>query len=187
MTAFPPAIETGRFLIRPLDPTDVSDRYLSWLNDENTKRWITSAKDTKQLRELQQYVQERAKRDDVCFLGIFDKKRNLHIGNIKYEPIILSIKCAVMGVLIGDPDYRGRGVFSEVFLSTAKMLNFCYGIQTIYLGVDVANQSAVKAYRSIGFVQVEISNELRQLLGNVTMRYCIVKDVCNDNVSVKCE
>jgi ribosomal-protein-alanine N-acetyltransferase len=165
------SIETERLLIRPLVTEDVSDRYLSWLMDSEAKKWITSADCTKQLTDLRSYVEQRVSRDDVWFLGIFDKDRNLHIGNIKYEPIVASLKAAVMGVLIGDPSYRGKGVFPEVFLPTAKCLGSRRGIDSIFLGVNLDNFAAVRAYSAVGFVPVKISAEYQTALGNVTMRY----------------
>jgi RimJ/RimL family protein N-acetyltransferase len=167
-------IETDRLIIRPLLSADVSERYLSWLSDGEAKKWISSAENTGQLRELQQYVEQRVGRDDVCFFGIFDKKQNLHIGNIKYEPIVPRIRSAVMGVLIGDADYRGGGLFSEIFISTVQLLNINLGIDSIFLGVDIRNQVAVRAYRAVGFFPVQISDEERLLLGNVTMKYRVI-------------
>ena len=48
------------------------------------------------------------------FLGVFEKVTNKHIGNIKYDPIDSESKVAVMRILIGDPEWRGRGVAEEV-------------------------------------------------------------------------
>jgi ribosomal-protein-alanine N-acetyltransferase len=165
------SIETERLLIRPLVTEDVSDRYLSWLMDSEAKKWITSADCTKQLTDLRSYVEQRVSRDDVWFLGIFDKDRNLHIGNIKYEPIVASLKAAVMGVLIGDPSYRGKGVFPEVFLPTASWLQRHRKIENIYLGVDESNEMAIRAYEKSGFLPIQVSFDERQMLGNVSMAY----------------
>jgi len=145
-------IETNRFFLRKLTIEDVSDRYLSWLNDTDSRRWIVTADSIKKKGDLRKYIEERVNREDVLFLGIFLKLSNLHIGNIKYEPIDFISGIAEMGVLIGDPEYRGRSIFSEVFLPTASWLNINMQIREIQLGVERKNLKAINAYRKVGFV-----------------------------------
>ena len=74
-----------------------------------------------------------------------------HIGNIKYEPIDLKRKTATMGILIGDKDWRGKGVATEVIKASAHYLNSMYGVTTIFLGVNPNHQVAVSVYKKIGF------------------------------------
>mgnify|MGYP001607633389 CR=1 FL=1 len=79
-------INTERFLLRDLTIGDVSARYLDWLSDYEAKKWIAAAVATKKLSDLRQYVLEHIGRDDIIFIGIFEKTNGLHISNIKYEP-----------------------------------------------------------------------------------------------------
>jgi RimJ/RimL family protein N-acetyltransferase len=85
-------------------------------------------------------------------LGIFDKITNLHIGNIKYEPVNSKLRYAIMGILIGEAEWRGKGVASEVLLASAKWLWNNRNIQQIILGVSHSNLAAIRAYRKVGFV-----------------------------------
>ena len=99
---------------------DVSDRYIGWLNEPSTNQFIS----TKLSRtDLKKYVSERLNRNDVLFLGIFNKIDGLHIGNIKYEPVDSYQGYAVMGSLIGEADWRGKGVATEVISASALWLN----------------------------------------------------------------
>jgi len=166
-------IETERLLIRTLTVGDVTERYLSWMTDGHARKYISAAQYTRQIDDLRHYVDIRTGKKDVWFCAILDKSRNVHIGNIKYEPILPNFKCAVMGILIGDPEYRGKGIFREVFFPTAELLGACCDIESIYLGVDVGNAVAVNAYRAVGFVAADITDEQRGLLGNVTMKYSL--------------
>ena len=74
-----------------------------------------------------------------------------HIGNIKYEPIDYKGKTAVLGILIGDSDWRGKGVAIEVIKASAHYLAERYGVTTIFLGVNQNNKAAVSAYQKVGF------------------------------------
>jgi [ribosomal protein S5]-alanine N-acetyltransferase len=146
------AIETSRFVLRELTVDDVSARYLGWLGDSAAKKWIAAAESTRGLADLREYVRQRVGREDVLFLGIFTKTGDLHIGNIKYEPLLRDERRAELGVLIGDPAFRGQHVFSEVLQASAAWLKLHRGILRIYLGVERENLPAVKAYQRTGFV-----------------------------------
>lgn len=165
------AMETPRTLIRPLSVDDVSERYLSWLDDADAKRWIAGASETRRLSVLRSYVEEKVRREDVLFLGIFDKCDGTHIGNIKYDPIVPRIQASVMGVFIGETIYRGKGLFEEVFLPTASWLQRYREIEKIYLGVDEDNESAIRAYEKVGFLFIEASADEKMILGNISMLY----------------
>ena len=149
---FPLVIETDRFLLRELTVDDVSARYLGWLGDSAAKKWIFTAEYTRELADLHEYVQQRVGREDVLFLGIFLKTDKLHIGNIKYEPVLRDEGSAELGILIGDIAFRGTRVFAEVLAASSAWLRLHRQIRRIYLGVERENLSAVNAYQKAGFV-----------------------------------
>ena len=145
-------IYTQRFYLRELTDEDVSEKYLMWLHDEHSIKWIMTAENTEHLSELKKYIHERIGREDILFLGIFDKYSDEHIGNIKYEPVNTELGYAIMGVLIGDSNYRGKGVFVEAFNASAKWLKQNRNINQIVLGVNEDNISAIHAYEKAGFI-----------------------------------
>jgi ribosomal-protein-alanine N-acetyltransferase len=152
LNRFPSTVQTKRFILREIELKDVTTKYLAWLSEDQAKKWIVASPTTKQLCDLKSYVFKRINRADVLFLGIFDKLSGSHIGNIKYEPVRFSNSSAELGVLIGDPAFRGKGVFSEVLIASAAWLKEEHGISRIHLGVNMHNLSAIKAYRRAGFV-----------------------------------
>ena len=143
-------IQTERFDLKTLKKNDVSDRYLSWINSANNI-YINYTNQSRSLADIRSYVAEREDDDFILFLGIFLRESNEHIGNIKFEPINFDNKTAVMGILIGEKDWRGLGVASEVIKSSSEWLNKHYDINHIALGVDSKNIAAIKAYKKIGF------------------------------------
>jgi [ribosomal protein S5]-alanine N-acetyltransferase len=144
-------ISTKRFLLRPLVENDATERYLSWLDDADAKKYITVAEKTKCLSDLKQYVRDRIDRGDILFLGIFDKNTGLHIGNIKYEPVNSELGYAIMGLLIGDPAYRGKGVAAEILSASGQWLKEHKKIKQILLGVSTDNAAAISVYEKVGF------------------------------------
>lgn len=145
-------IFTNRFVLRPLNVGDVTDRYIGWLKDQAAQQYINAAVLQPDITWLRQYVLERSGRDDVVFLGIFKKENRLHIGNIKYEPVNSELGYAIMGLFIGETDWRGRGVATEVILASAEWLRLHRNIKQILLGVNRTNTAAILAYQKVGFV-----------------------------------
>ncbi len=145
-------IKSDRFILRTLTEDDVSEKYLGWINKDATKRYITYAKHQRTLDGLRCYVRNKLEAEDVCFLGIFLKDNLFHIGNIKYEPIDMENRHAIMGILIGEKDWHNKGVAPEVIKASAKWLQVTQGIEQIALGVDVENKAAIKAYENVGFI-----------------------------------
>ena len=74
-----------------------------------------------------------------------------HIGNIKYEPIVIEEYQATMGILIGEKRWRGKGVATEVINASMTWLKRNLGIRKFFLSVDLDNIYAIKAYEKSGF------------------------------------
>lgn len=144
-------IETPRFILRSLTVDDATEKYLSWMVDTEANPYIVSARRSLTVGDLRTFIAERERRDDVAFLGIFLRANGSHIGNIKYEPICPVEGYAIMGLLVGDQDWRGKGVAGEVLDATVLWLGKAFGLQKIVLGVDRDNTAAIRAYEGFGF------------------------------------
>ena len=144
-------INTERFQLKTLTVDDATEEYLSWFSSsKEVGEYIAYAKTNADINKLRQYVKEREDREDVLFLGIFTDSGQ-HIGNIKYEPINLKDKSATMGILIGNKEWRGKGVATEVIKDSGKYLKKNYKIKYIDLGVNKDNIAAVSAYKKMKF------------------------------------
>jgi ribosomal-protein-alanine N-acetyltransferase len=155
-------IFTKRFFLRQLEVSDVSDDYFNWFNSDLNRRYIIYTKNEISIPVLKSYVADKINNPLILFLGIFDNITNTHIGNIKFEPIDIERKFSIMGVLIGNPLYKGIGVFPEVFLECTNYLKIEYGLQEIYLGVSKSNSAAIRAYLKAGFEEIGNSPYLKK-------------------------
>ena len=144
-------INTERFQLKTLTADDVTEEYLSWFsNSKEVGKYIYYAKTNADINKLRQYVKNREDREDVLFLGIFTNSGQ-HIGNIKFEPIDLKDKSATMGILIGNKEWRGKGVAIEVIKDSSKYLKDNYKVKYIDLGVNRGNIAAISAYKKMKF------------------------------------
>jgi RimJ/RimL family protein N-acetyltransferase len=144
-------ITTPRLHLRPLREDDATQQYLGWFNGPASER-IYSSGLMKKTDDLRRYIAVRQGREDVLFLGIFERALGIHVGNLKYEPISERQSVATMGILIGEPTARGKGIAGEAIAAANSWLKEHRGISRIVLGVETDNISAIRAYEKIGFV-----------------------------------
>lgn len=154
-------IKTARFTLRSLTVDDATKAYSQWFDDPAVAEHIMAAKAPHDIDALRRYIAEKSILPDVLFLGIFELDSGTHIGNIKYEPIDSANGVAEMGILIGEPNWRGRGVAREIIVASADWLRKHRGISRILLGVEKKNLAALSAYLRTGFRQTEIIRDPR--------------------------
>jgi ribosomal-protein-alanine N-acetyltransferase len=160
-------VRTDRFLVRTLKPDDVGPEYAAWFEDPVVQQFITWRPVGDPLVELRDFVADHFDRADSLLLGVFVGDGS-HVANLKFEPINRERRTAVLGVLVGDSEWRGRRLFGEVFLAATELLKRQFGINRIMLGVDEENTAAVAAYSQIGFVAVSRPDD-----GSVWMEFVI--------------
>lgn len=78
---------------------------------------------------------------------------------------IRNIEAYVFDVYVNN-DYRGHGYAGEMIRQLMRYLHG-RGIDTAYLAVSTANDSAIKAYKKTGFVTVEDLSFVRALKINI--------------------
>ena len=148
LSNLPATVESERFFLRELTPDDVSKHYLGWVQEDAGTEFI--AHKSKTMAELTSYVKEKYESQGCWFLGIWCKDSWSHVGNIKFEPFDPVSAWCVLGILIGDQEYRGRGAGKEVMKVTIGCL-FGLGIKEVALGVSSRNLRAIRLYEGMGF------------------------------------
>ena len=148
-------IETARLLLRNLTGADVTQRYLSWLNDPEVLRYLEIRfSKVSDLKELGSFVNAVNKSTDTLMLGIFRKDTGQHIGNIKLGPIKFDHARAEIGFLIGDRLSWGAGYASEAIQAVAQFGLERLNLAKIGAGCYETNLGSMKALLKAGFLQV---------------------------------
>jgi RimJ/RimL family protein N-acetyltransferase len=136
------------------------------MSHPKNNEYILSAKKNYSLPGSYNFIESCNLSLNTNLLRIFDTEHHTHIGNIKYKNINLVNKTTVIGILIGEKNYRGRGIAKNVIEKSAKWLNVNLSVKTIFLGVDQNNLAAIKLYPKIGFAP-----ENSQLEAGLKMRW----------------
>jgi RimJ/RimL family protein N-acetyltransferase len=142
-------IEADRLYFKSLKKENATEKYCSWINDNEVNKFLETKKTT--VDELKEYIDCRCEDPNCIFLGIFTKDGNEHIGNIKLEPIDFMNNQAILGVLIGEKDYWNKGYATEALKALIKYSFNHLNLNEIKLGVYKKNLGAVKAYKKAGF------------------------------------
>jgi RimJ/RimL family protein N-acetyltransferase len=133
-------VSTERLRIRPFEKTDMTPRYLSWLNDPVA------------LRHSQQRLQKQdlesclAYHDAVMATGgamlaicVRDEAGDDHIGNLTLRPDIPAGTEVDISILIGESSRRGLGFATETWQAICAHLFEHCGIRRVTAGTHRDN------------------------------------------------
>jgi len=145
-------LEGEDLLLRELDlKSDNLDEYLTWMRDKDSNPYIKGVDQNLSIEQLKDYVTAKNNDPMALLLGIFLKETGKHIGNLKFQPIDFNDNSAWIGILIGNRDYRGRGFAQASIKLGISHLGSGVGIKNYFLGVDLANSTAIRTYKELGF------------------------------------
>ena len=145
-------LETPRLNLRQIDPdSDDLISYLSWLRDTESNPFIQSARIDYGILELIEFIKAVNSDVNAILFGIFLKSNFQFIGTLKIQPIDFTLGTAWLGIMIGNPEFRGRGYGRE---ATQEVLNYLFNslkLKEVFLGVDLKNFDAIALYETLGF------------------------------------
>ncbi|WP_404338881.1 GNAT family N-acetyltransferase [Pseudoalteromonas mariniglutinosa] len=145
-------LNSDRFLLRCMNSSDATERYLGWLSSQVSQYILNKPKT---IDDLADYIDQQIQDESVYFYGIFTREDHQHIGNVKFIIKGKMQDSVEMGILIGEPAWHGKGVAREVIECFARHAQKQLGIVKMTLGVDLANVAAVNAYEKIGFEKLD--------------------------------
>lgn len=142
-------INGRKIYLKTLTEKNATEEYCRWLNDPEVNKYLETRRAT--ISELKKYIEEKNRNPNCLFLGIFYKKNNKHIGNIKLEPIDVRNHRATLGILIGDKNYWGKGIGTEAIKLLIDYAFNKLNLKEINLGVISDNKRAIRVFKKIGF------------------------------------
>ena len=99
--------------LKKLNPNrHATKKYLSWLKNPEVKRFTDLKYHKFSIQKIKEFIYEKNKSKNEFLLGIFLKKNNIHIGNVKIGPIHKFDRTAEISYFIGDSENWGKGYAS---------------------------------------------------------------------------
>jgi len=152
-------IDCGDFKLRPVCENDATEAYASWLRDAETTKFLESGSLSESPESIKAYIQKTRSNPKALFLAIVLHDNAEHVGNVKLEPIEWGHRCATLGIMIGAPSARGRGLGERVVREVVRLAFADLKLNRVMLGVASDNLAGVRCYEKVGFV---IEGRLRQ-------------------------
>lgn len=145
------SIETPRLYLKTLEESDVSQKYVDWLNDPVVNTYLETRHNHQTLDSCKEFVKGCLKSPAENLFGVFLKEKNIHIGNVKLgliNPIHLR---GQLSLIVGDRLQWGMGYGSEIVRAVTK-----FGFEQLHLdrieaGCYEENLSSLRIFLRAGY------------------------------------
>ena len=116
-------IKGEKVFLGPIDFDVIKEDYYNWINSEENRDGLNSGYYPKTKKHLESFIESSYNDDRVILFGIYASDNSSYIGNAKIGPIDWKNRVAEFGRFIGNRNYRGKGIGTEV---TRLLLSHCF-------------------------------------------------------------
>lgn len=128
----------------------IKKKYLNWMNDSDTSKYLINYNKKYNLKDIQKYV-ENLLNSKLDYLFSIHKNNDEHIGNLRLGPINPKTNTIRFGMMIGNKKNWGKGIGSQVMEFTIKKSFKENDFDKIILSVSDKNIAAIKLYEKFKF------------------------------------
>jgi RimJ/RimL family protein N-acetyltransferase len=146
--------------LRPLTHDDVSDKYLSWLQDKEVTEFLEIRYHKFELDDLYDYIDSFVDNPNKYLFGVFDTENDNHIGNATLYNIKYPGKTFDLGLLIGEKDYWGKnpGLYTVLML-----MKYAFEVLNLRKFVGGCYSEAIKSRFILKRILCEQEARIRQM------------------------
>jgi len=141
-------IKGKKIYLRPIKENDINNGWLKWINDPELRYNLFGVFPVSE-KDLKNYFSTQKLPHSVMF-AICENKSKKYIGNIRLSKIDYINKRCTYGRLIGDKNFRGKGVGTEALVLALKYGFENLGLNKIYTLVTAENLSSIKSNLKAG-------------------------------------
>lgn len=141
-------LTNDRVSLVPLDPAEISDEYVGWLNDPQTFR-VLGTKFGQTKASVRRYVESITPPNVLC--KILQRPDLKHVGNIALHMLDPIHRHMEIGIIIGAPEGRGKGLARE---ACSLIMDFGFrhlNLHKITAGTVITNVAMSRTFLSLGF------------------------------------
>jgi len=165
-------IEGRTVFLRPLEPADYGERMLRWADDREVTRYLVRGTyPLTREQHLHRYEELIASPTDLE-MAIVSSDDDETVGVAGLHQIDRLARSAEFRVLIGERGRWGKGIGTEVLQLLVAYAFEVLNLNKVWLGVNEANEGAVKSYEKAGF---EREGVLRQEIYRNGRYYDVVR------------
>ncbi len=147
-----PTIESESYLLRPFKKSD-AELWQQWDTDPEVQAFMPgSLNEPQDIEEQYKYIEE-CEADEEGYYWSIETKDGVTIGTIALTEFNDYHGVANLGIVIGDKNYWGKGVATEVITTLVNHAFEHLNIFSISAEVEGGNIPMMKALEKVGFKQ----------------------------------
>jgi diamine N-acetyltransferase len=135
--------------------------YLRWINDFETTRMLGLAPRPMTLEQETEWYEDAAVSEERIGFTIYERATGRPIGNCGLAAIDLANRRTTVGIMIGEPEARGRGFGTEAMRLLLDYAFAVLGLHSAMLTVYEYNPAARRSYEKVGFREIGRRRECR--------------------------
>lgn len=172
-------IETKRLLIRVLKSEDVTEGYVSGLNDPEINKYMFVRHARQTIESVKELADRDYESDDSVLFGLFLKGDHKLIGTVRMAEISYYDYCLGLGICLFLKQCWGKGFAEEAIICIKNYIFSCMGFHYIEAGIYDINVASKRLFEKTGFeCREEIEDKYR--LGDQFVKVLIYKAVNHD-------
>ena len=145
-------IEGRTIVLKPMTENEINERYLSWLNDPETNRFLEIRYRKQTMTDIYSYINGLRSSEGCEIFAIFSKKNDIHIGNIAITHFnVNNHGTAIYGAMIGEPRARMLGLGAEAEALIVEFLFRHPEIRKVKAGAYEENSKSWQLLERLGF------------------------------------
>lgn len=146
----PVQFAAGRFLVRSLGPSDITQRYVDWWNDPRVMAGIARPMRRMTVEEHRQRIARQFDNRTRFHWGYFDTARDLLVGFLNIQ-LIPFHRVAELNTVIGDRDYWGQEILLELCDAGFEFIFETLGAEKLTGKAIARNLPTVYINKALGF------------------------------------
>ena len=135
--------------------------YLRWINDFETTRMIGLPPRPMTLEQETAWYERAAVNDAGPMFAIYERATGRPIGNCGLHEVDHHNRRTDVGIMIGEPDARGRGFGTEAMRLLLDYVFTVLGLHSVMLTVFEYNLAGRRCYEKVGFREIGRRRESR--------------------------
>ena len=140
---------------------DLLPVYQRWINNLGTMRTLDFPPYPMTMEKEQDWYDGQSRAESDVPFTIYERETLRPIGNTGLHEVDYRNRTASFGIIIGEPECRGKGYGTE---TTRLMLDYAFtalGLHNVMLIVFEFNAAGIKAYQKAGFKEIGRRRECR--------------------------
>jgi RimJ/RimL family protein N-acetyltransferase len=146
---------------------DLLPLYQRWINNLGTMRTLDLPPYPMTMEKEQDWYDGQSRTESDVPFTIYERETWRPIGNTGLHEVDYRNRTASFGIIIGEPECRGKGYGTE---TTHLMLDYAFtalGLHNVMLIVFEFNAAGIKAYQKAGFKEFGRRRECRLMGGKL--------------------